>query len=424
MQIKKFSTMFLMFLAMVSLVNALPIRVDSVDIDGVILTNVTSNRLDVERGQDLNIAVRMTGLDAAKNVEVEAFISGFEFSDVERVSDTTGLFDVLQNVTYLKRLVIPLPSSLDKDDYKLRVIITDRDNNEYVQNYNLKIDVPRHLVAVKDIILTPENEIAAGGILLASVRVENLGSTSEDDVKVNVAMPALGVSATKYISKVTSDGESESEEVFLRLPECAPAGRYDIFTKVSYADGHRSVNGKSSILVTKNELCDGSDILSDVPPGSKIVINIGSNSESVSAGNTAVFPITVSNKGLTSKGFTVLPASVDWADIAVSPTTTTVLAPGKSETFYIYSKPNDNAVGSQVFTVSVSSSNELLKQVPLTVKVVEPVEENSGGLSLKRVLEVGLIVLLVLLIIVGLIIGFTMLNNHEEEPPQQAEPYY
>ncbi len=422
MQITKLSLVFFMFVVMAGLVHAIPVKIDSIDIDGVTLTSSTTNRLDIERGKDLGISVRLVGLDDAKNVEVEAFISGFEFNDVERVSDTSGLFDVLSNVTYVKRLSIPLPSSLEKDDYKLRVIVTDRANNEYVQNYNLKIDVPRHLIVVKDIILTPENEIAAGGVLLAAVRVENQGAKSEEDVKINVAIPALGVSATKYISKVNADGEVESEEVYLRLPECAPQGKYDVISTVYYADGHRKVTGKSSMFVTKNELCENSDVLSDSAPPSKIVIALGANFAAVELGSSAVFPITVSNNARTSKSFIVVPNQVDWGDLTISPASAQLISPGKSATFYATASPTDNAQPSNMFTVSVSSSNELLKQVEMTVKVIGLDDQSS--ISFKRVLEVGLIVLLVLLIVVGLIIGFSMLRNDQQEPPHQSEPYY
>lgn len=421
MNLTKLTLMLLMLVSLAAFAQALPFNVDSVQVNDVVLIPNSSNRLDVERGQQLDIVVRLIALDSAKNVEIEAFISGFEFNDVERVSDTTGLFDVLQNVTYVKRLSIPLPAALEKDDYKLRIVVSDRDNLEIVQNYALKIDVPRHLVGVEDVLLTPENEIIAGGSLLASVRVENLGAKVEEDVKVKVAIPELGVSATKYISKVGVDDETESEDVYLRLPECAQPGTYAVVATLYYADGHRTSVGKASITVLKNELCYGDDVDAVDALPEKLLISVGSNLESVQLGGSAVFPITVSNNARLSKSFTVAHTGVGWADVSVSPTATAVVMPGKSQTFYVFVAPNDSAVaGANKLDVSVSSSSELLQQVSLTANVLK---QSGSGLSIKRVLELGLIVLLVLLIIVGLIVGFILLRDDAQSPPK-SEPYY
>ena len=404
---------------------ALPVRVDTVKVNDVSLSPNTINRLDVERGDTISIDVVLTGTDSANNVEAEAFISGFEFNDVERVSDTTGLFDVLTNVTYVKHLSIPLPDTLERDDYKLRIIVSDRNNNEVVQNYNLKIDVPRHLVRVKDVILTPENEITAGGALLVSVRVENLGAHDEEDVKVKVAIPALSVSATKYVDEVDREDDSETEEVYLRLPECAAAGVYDVVATIYYAEGHRTMTGSSKINVLKNELCDGEDVVSGETVPSKVTINVASNLETVVPGTTAVFPITITNNGRLSRSFSVVPSAGDWASLRVAPTNTVVLGAGKSYTAYVFATPDSYvADGAQVVTASVSSSGEFLEQVALTVNVQTPKDTADSSFTLKRALEVGLVVLLVLLIIVGVIVGFSMLHDEEEPPEQRAEPYY
>ena len=64
--------------------------------------------------------------------------------------------------------------------------------------------------------------------MLATVRVENKGQKDEDDVKVTVSIPALGLSATDYIDEVEEDEEEETEELFIRMPKCAEAGQYEL----------------------------------------------------------------------------------------------------------------------------------------------------------------------------------------------------
>lgn len=420
MSIRTVLILVTLMLVLVTSVEALPVRIDKVEIDGTVITSNAVNRFDVVRGQTLPIAVTVTAVSDVNNLEVEAFITGFEFNDVERVSDLSAVFDAKTNVTYVKRLSLKLPDSLDKDDYKLRIIVSDRNGDEVIQNYDLKIDVPRHLVTVEDVLLTPENEITAGSALLVSVRVENNGGRAEEDVKVRVSIPGLGVSATKYLNKVGIEDDAETEEVYLRLPECATPGTYDVIANIHYADGHRTAMGKAQIVVLKNELCDDETISSEEE--SKIIISVDSNHESIElgAGVSVVFPVKVENKARTSKSFTFIP-SADWASVKVSPSTTAVLAPGKTQTLYISVTPKaDTAVGTHAVTAVISSSGQIIKQVPLTVTVIQTPDT---GISFKRALEVGLIVLLVLLIIVGLIVGFTLLRD--EEPPQEkSELYY
>src|SRR3989338_7732645 len=124
----------LLSLVLVSAVNALPVTLDKVEVDDVELSASAVNRLSVERGQDVEVEVRLSSSDKLKNVEVEAFLSGFEYNDVSRVSDLTQVFDMDTNVTYVKKLRLKLSDLVEEDDYKLRIIVSDRNNDEEVEN--------------------------------------------------------------------------------------------------------------------------------------------------------------------------------------------------------------------------------------------------------------------------------------------------
>lgn len=401
---------------------ALPVSVDSVEIDGSLLLPNGVTRLDVEKGADLNIEITLSATAVAKNIEVEAFIAGFEFNDIDRVADVTPLFDVLANVTYVKRLVVPIPEDMEQDEYKLRVMVSDRNNNEIIQTYNLVLDVPRHLLKVEDIVLTPENEVAAGGVLLAAVRIENLGGKAEEGVKVQVSIPELGVSATKYVDEVGRGDEEESEDVYLRLPECVTPGVYAVVATVYYADKHRTATGSSRILVTKNELCSDDSEWEDGSEEPKIAVTVGSMVLSAKVGGQTVFPITMVNNGVTSKSFSVTPSIGSWASVQVSPTAMAVLSAGKSQTFYVSVVPNEQAgIGRQGFSVSIMSGSDVLQQLVLEVDV-GGVAGKKKSTGLKTVLEGVLVVLFAVLIILALLVGFKVLN--ETPPRKKAEPYY
>ena len=87
----------------------------------------------------------------------------------------------------------------------------------------------------------------------------------------------------------------------------------------------------------------------------------------------------------------------------------------------MYASANKDApAGEQTFTVTISSNDKTLKQLPLGMNVQESA---SGASTLKRSLEVGLVVLVILLVIIGLIIGFSKLRGEEEEGKEGKEYY-
>jgi uncharacterized membrane protein len=332
----------------------------------------------------------------------------------------TPTFDADTGVTYRKKLQIDLHSFFEEDDYKLRLIYSDRNGDEIVQNYNIKIDVPRHGMMVRDVVFNPEGRVKAGSALLSVVRVRNMGEKDQEDVKVTVSIPQLGASASDFIDEVkNNDDEEETEELYLRIPQCSKAGVYDVQIEVAYDDGFRKEYVTKQMEVLASETCD--DAGTTASGKAKTTITIGSQLENVAQGATAVFPLTITNSGRTSKSYTVGVEAADWADVKVSPTSTMVLDGGKTQTVYVFvTAASDAPVGAQVLTATVSSGGQQLEQIALTANVAK-----SGKGVLRTLLEWGLIILVVLLIILGLIVGFSRLKGDDDETaPQQPQAYY
>ncbi len=251
-----FSVLFV--LAAVSVVaqdRAVPISIENSEIDNTEILPFGINQLDVERDQDFTLKLELFAWENAKDVEIRAFISGYEYNDVNSISDRIGPFDFEENVTYVKKLTLSLPDDVDVDDYQLRVIISDRNGDELIENYQLKVDTKRHVVKIEDVTLSPGSAVKAGQALLATVRLENQGQKDEDDVKVVVSIPALGVSGTDYIEEIEGSEEEETEEIFLRLPKCAEAGLYEATIDVWFNDGHSKVSGSTKVTILENEAC-------------------------------------------------------------------------------------------------------------------------------------------------------------------------
>lgn len=255
-------------LALVGAVAAIPVNITRVEIDDHKIDADQTNRLDVLRDDKVEIEVTLEASEDADDVEVQVFVSGFEHNKDLRISDAIGPFDMDANVTYRKTFHITFPDLVDEDDYKVRVVVSDRDGQELVENYNVKIDVERHDLKIVDATFTPSRRVQAGQALLSVVRVENFGERDEKDVKVTVSVPALGLSASDYLDEIEGDDEEETEELYMKVPKCAEPGVYDMTIQVEYNDGFDRTNAQGKIEVLENPDCakDDKTVEVQMPP--------------------------------------------------------------------------------------------------------------------------------------------------------------
>ena len=235
----------------------LPINVDRFRMDDIDLTENAVNRLDVQRNNEYVVEITFTPTQDIKNLQLKIFASGFEYSDISPIESNSRVFDADSNVTYVRRFKLKLTDQVEEDDYKIRIIFSDRSNNELVKNYNVKFDVPRHSIKVEDAVFYPAGGVQAGQSLLATVRLENQGEKVENDIRVDVAIAGLGISGTDYISEIKNGGNREkgTEEIFMRIPECAKPGTYDVQIKATYNQLHDVVMSKSKVDVLENPAC-------------------------------------------------------------------------------------------------------------------------------------------------------------------------
>jgi len=252
----------LIALLVASAASAITVTIDEVQVDDTVVTLGAVNRLDVTRPSEIEVEIRMSATQNVRNMEIQALISGYEHNRDERIMETTPLFDADANITYVKKLSLRLPDNVKEDDYLLRITATDRNSVELVQNYRLKLDVPRHDLVIEDVILSPSDNLKAGSALLTTVRLENQGEKDEQDVKVTVSMPELGISAADYIDEIDSDDQEETEEIYLRVPRCVKAGEYTVDVTVEYNEFHDSFVQSQRIMVVQDDTCNaGSSVV-------------------------------------------------------------------------------------------------------------------------------------------------------------------
>ncbi len=370
--------------------------------------------LAVEEGETLEIRLNLLAAmtadaSALQDLEVEAKISGYEYADRESLSDSASV-DLVPGTTKPVSLSIELPQRLERDQYLLRLRVLDRNTEALSQDVVLFIEPPRHGLDITDVSFSPGNTVRAGRALLATVLLQNFGNRNENDVKVMVSIPELGVSAVEYIDVDADPDDLDYEDVpemFLPIPASAAEGEYDVEVTAEF-NQFDSVTETFRIRVLADALL--------APPQETIVVAAGPESQTATVGSTATYALALSNTGSRSRSFVLETVAGDWATVSLSESLV-VLEPGVNRVVYVDVTPTEAAAaGEHSLSVAVKSGNEVLETVTLRTTVAAPAER---GVSLRTGLEVALIVLVVLLVIIGLIIGFSRLKKDEEEEQQQ-----
>jgi len=412
MNITKLIPLMVLLLVLAVGASALPITIDNVEIDGTDLMPNEANRLDIERGDEIEVDVHFTVSEDQDNLEIMAFISGYEYNDIDSVSDSKGPFAAEANVRYHKELKLNLPDDAEEDNYKLRIIVADRYGEEVIQSYNLKVDVPRHKLEIQDVIFNPELSVKAGSALLAQVRLENKGEKEQDDVKVTVAIEDLGIAGIDYIDEIEdTDDSEETEEIYLRIPMCTKAGIYDVKVTAEYANGRKSISTIKSINILANNLCEETK-------GPKTTITLGKQLENAMQGETAIYPITIINNQKQTKSYTISIDAAEWINsIKITPSTTVLVDGQSSETIYIHATTSPSAqTGAKVMTATLTSAGQPAKQIQLTTNITEQPTN-----WIKLLLEAAVIILAVLVILIAIVVGYLKLKEDNDEKP---ETYY
>jgi uncharacterized membrane protein len=417
MNVAKILVLLAIALLASSFASAVNLDVVYVEINGDELgmaDNYTHN-LEVQRGEDIEIKVRVHAMDDVSNVQVEADIVGYKYADKEEalVSDTSKTFDLTAGDLKNVELNLEIPTKMDKKYTKLRIRVADEDGTSFEQVYQFHVvgvDTS-DAVIIKDFSFSPSTALAAGRAFTAMVRVENIGNEDLDDVSVAVSVPSLNIIDTEYLDQLDADEKETLEEFLLRIPDCAQPGTYTVKIEAKFNDGETTVE-EAQLTVLEGNTCS----LAPVSAG-KTLISIP-NSLDVAAGSEVAYPIMISNQGTTARTFSVTVSGVEsWGRSTLSPSALMVVNGGETETVYLYIDTDADANGEKLFVVTVASDAET-KEVPITANVTA----GRGSASLTSGLQWAFIILVIILIIVGLIIGFTKLKGGNDDEGTQT--YY
>ncbi|MBD3209259.1 hypothetical protein GF367_02485 [Candidatus Woesearchaeota archaeon] len=403
-----------------------PLEVMYVEIDGdTYYTDNVAIADKYDRGEEIEITVKVNATAPVENAQIEAYISGYRYATYERhlVSDVTRSFDLEANTADKFDLKLQVPMDMDKKDTKIRIRVSNEDDTSFEQVYQLRIrgvDADE-AVQIKEFTVMPSNIVEAGRPLSFKVKVENYGDDDLDDVYVKVSIPDLGIADDETLDEIVADETETFEELLLRIPKCAEPGTYTAEATLKF-DKYRESTETLSITVLEGGVCEV-DVPTTEEPTGKTVVTVPESQEVVMGTTGGVYPVMVSNLGSTAKTYTLTASGVDaWGTVRFDPAAVVVVQPESVKTVYMYVAADEEAQpGAQVFKLSVESEEDT-KQVVLTANINEGGDVQSYD-SLRRGLEIGLIVLVIILIILGLIIGFNKLRGDREDD-EEAQTYY
>ena len=442
MKFKKFfSALFVILVTLMTIAGAsaeevtqdefsnLDVEFDWVKVNSDELTK-TDNKVDsIDRNGEMEVRVQFSAYEDLEDVTVQAAIYGYDHKDQmydmdhESVGDMDYVAEDLVEGVEEKidvekvTLNLNLPYNVDEDEYLLWITIHTKQGMAFT-TYKLDIDAEEHNFMIKDVVFSPSNTVVSGRSLLTTVYMKNIGNDDENEaIKVSLDIPALGISAVDYLDSLDQDEATSSEELWIVVPKCTPAGAYDAVVTVEFKDGDKAVSETETInvLESENDACGAQE---EAPE--KTVIAVAGEVQDVTQGEgVALYPLTLTNAGKESKTYVVeVDGYQDWAKVSVSPSNVVVVEPSEAKAVYAYVTALDTAVaGEHMFSVTVKSGSETLKEIPLKANVVESVNEESTSKwgSVKTALEYGLIILIILLVILGLVIGFNKLKGDDED---------
>jgi uncharacterized membrane protein len=381
--------------------STVPVSIDWVKINGDEVapnTKVVVER-NAEDNTQVDVRLRLNAQADAKDLRMKVELEGYEDATIR---DETKLFNVEAGEKITKKVTLSLPDDLDAKDYRLAIVVSDGNSRSlFSEDYTFRLDVPRHALTVRDVALSSK-EVAAGSALYATVRVENKGELAQE-VKITAALD-LGddvVEATDFVDRVKTGEKKSSEELYLRVPRCAQAGEATLTVTLSYNNDRDTATSTETLKIVDGGLCDREE--------AHATVTLGANAAKARAGETASFPVTVSNPGTQARTFGLAVSGADdWASVEVAPANVLTVQPGESKTAFVHVTPDKGVSGKKSLSLQISEGDAALEQVSLQVDV-------AGNDALLTGVVVAIVVIIVILVIVGIVVGVSRARDDEDE---------
>lgn len=398
-----------------------------VRLDGKTLSENGNERLVVSRGETLELEFKIelgANSSSVEDLQVIAFITGYKHSEYNPLIQASDVFHIEKNkgdegqkYSRWESLELELPEDMESGSYKLRIVLSNKDGDTTVNEYNLDIECIDEKVSIADIMLSPNNYVQAGSYLIGQVRLRNEGNNDEDNVKVILEIPELSLQAISYIDEIEEGESVSSEEVALKIPICTEEGEYEVKATVYFDDLYKSVSSQRTIHIVESDACELTKEPYKTPE--KTIVSIAIQQADVMPNEAALFPITIVNTGTKATTVSFEVQGADWANVEFKPSNILIVKGEESEVISLYVTPKEDVEGSKVLTLNIIKEGKVAQQVPFTVNVEKGEEEKAfASANLRLVLEVAIVILVIVLVIIGLVLAFRKMKGNEEEDTQ------
>jgi len=408
MNAKILTAMVLLFVALIPSATAQAgYLFTDIDVNGIDMEN--SPIVYVERGEVVRVKVDLKALEDIDDLRVKAWIGGYEYGDVK---ETTSIFDVEEGITYPVVLSFKTPTDIDASkEYTLHIEAYDKDN-QYEEEYTLRVKEKRHLINIQDVIFNPGLTIKNTDPLFVVVRLENMGDNKEEDIRVEVSIPELGISQATYVDELTKaddddDESSDSSDALYLDLEGVEQGVYKLRVIAEYNRGH-DVAGREYALVVK----EGDKKTVETP----LIVGVTQKSKIIAEGTTGTYQVSIANLGDTTVALTAELTGADtWASSFVEPELAVVPSSSKSE-LVVSITPNKDTQGKHQFLLTLKDGDKVIKQVAFET-VVRGSTSSGAWAGVKTGLEIAFIVLLIIAIVLAVVMGIQKASTRKEELP-------
>src|SRR3989338_3774199 len=104
---KKILWIVLLIVALSTMVSALGVSINEVEVEDTVLTPSATNQvLGLEKNDEIDVKVQITSTSAVEiqNAQIEVYLRGYDHDDL--IEDISDVFDVKPGVTYSKKFTL------------------------------------------------------------------------------------------------------------------------------------------------------------------------------------------------------------------------------------------------------------------------------------------------------------------------------
>jgi uncharacterized membrane protein len=201
----------------------------------------------------VDIEVENKGFDPIDDVVVEVWLT--ERGDTRKIErDKSDRFDLDEDETETLSFELELDKDIDEGDYEVHAKVYESGNEDrhcYEEVEDIEIERPNHKVIIDNVIITP-SMLTCGDTFSAQIDVQNIGSKSDDAVKVRMYNNELNIDVSSETFSLEKYGRSgDDETVFLNaeIPENSENKEYTLTFTLYYDELDQQKNYIEKITV-------------------------------------------------------------------------------------------------------------------------------------------------------------------------------